>query len=76
MVCCTPQVCGGVPGTTSVPQQRSIHEHDLIQLPNGTFALFYAGNTRPGDQGFLATSDDLLTWTNYAGNPVRTVLFE
>ena len=65
-----PQVCGGVPGTTPVPKQRPIHEHDLLQLPNGTFALYYAGNTEAGDQGFLATSEDLVTWTNYPANPV------
>jgi hypothetical protein len=61
--------CGGLPGTP-VPKQRAIHEHDLAQLPNGTFVLFYAGNTLPGDQGFLATSDALIHWrTSYAANP-------
>ena len=45
-----PQVCGGTPGTTPVSRQRPIHEHDLLQLPNGTFAIYYAGNTQPGDQ--------------------------
>eukprot|EP01047_Picozoa_sp_COSAG01_P008738 COSAG01_NODE_348_length_18498_cov_181.563128_6_plen_99_part_00 len=53
-----------------MPKQRPIHEHDLIRLPNGTFALFYAGNTPAGDQGFLATSEDLISWENFLGNPV------
>lgn len=65
-----PMVCGGAPGTTAVPKQRPIHEHDLIRLPNGTYAVFYAGNTVAGDQGFLATSDDLISWRNFPGNPV------
>ena len=53
-----PMVCGGAPGPAACPveQQKPIHEHDLMQLPNGTYAIFYAGNTAEGDQGFLATS--------------------
>ena len=35
-----------------------------------TYAVYYAGNTEPGDQGFLATSEDLIHWTNYPDNPV------
>jgi len=46
-----------------------IHEHDLLQLTNGTFVVFYAGNTPHGDQGYMATSEDLIHWTSYAGNP-------
>ena len=60
-----PQVCGA-----ATSRARPIHEHDLLRLPNGTFVLFYAGNTAPGDQGFLATADDMRgPWRNYAGNP-------
>ena len=102
-----PLVCGGPIGSTPVSKQKPIHEHDLIMLPNGTYAVFCesppltststvvfnlccsyvaacsiaylnekwfgaadAGNTAPGDQGFVATSQDLIHWSNYAGNPV------
>ena len=58
-----PQVCN------SNGKARPIHEHDLIRLPNKTFIVFYAGNTEAGDAGFLASSDDLLHWTNYPANP-------
>lgn len=62
--------CGnGADPRVCIPTERPIHEHDLIRLSNGTFVVFYAGNTAAGDQGFLATSDDLISWTNYDGNP-------
>ena len=64
-----PAVCGGGTQADKTSAQRPIHEHDLLQLPNGTFVVFYAGNTAAGDQGFLATSADLVTWVNYQGNP-------
>jgi len=46
-----------------------IHEHDLIRLPNRTFLVFFAGYADGADKGWMATSDDLLTWTGYPGNP-------
>jgi hypothetical protein len=49
------------------------HEHDLIRLDNGTYLLFYTGFggfrktatiSHPSiDQGGIATSEDLKTWT-------------
>eukprot|EP01065_Artemidia_motanka_P006438 TRINITY_DN13168_c0_g1_i2.p1 TRINITY_DN13168_c0_g1~~TRINITY_DN13168_c0_g1_i2.p1 ORF type:complete len:500 (+),score=82.72 TRINITY_DN13168_c0_g1_i2:182-1681(+) len=53
----------------------AIHEHDFVRLDNGTYVIFYAAccGDCPGgmcDQGGLALSDDLKTWTKYAGNPV------
>ena len=60
-----PQVCG-----SATSKARPIHEHDLIHLANGTFLIFYAGNTAAGDQGFLASADEMTgPWRNYAGNP-------
>mmetsp|Transcript_93883 Transcript_93883/g.268830 ORF Transcript_93883/g.268830 Transcript_93883/m.268830 type:complete len:254 (-) Transcript_93883:88-849(-) len=50
----------------------AIHEHTLERLPNGTYVLLYTGfsSTTRGDQGGLATSEDLLTWTKHPSNPI------
>ena len=59
-----PDICAA-----SKTHHPAIHEHDLVQLENGTFVIFYAGNLPAGDQGYIATSEDLLTWHNFPGNP-------
>ena len=38
-----------------------------MQLANGTFLLFYAGFEAGADKGWMATSTDLLTWTDFPG---------
>ena len=65
-----PFVKHGAPVLPTSPGQDPIHEHTLNRLPNGTYALFYTGfDPSTGDRGFLATSEDLVTWSQYAGNP-------
>eukprot|EP00937_MAST-01D_sp_MAST-1D-sp2_P004683 g4683.t1 len=60
----------GAPVLPTSPGQDPIHEHTLNRLPNGSFALFYAGfSPATGDQGFLAVSEDLRSWRPFAGNP-------
>lgn len=60
----------GAPVLRTRPGEDPIHEHTLNRLPNGTYLLFYTGNNgSTGDQGFLATSADLVQWTRYGGNP-------
>lgn len=58
----SPKLCASV-------ANPPINEHDLIQLANGTFVVFYAGFADAADKGWMATSEDLLTWHDYPGNP-------
>ena len=54
----------------------TMHLHGAYQLPDGTYAVLYTGYNskiatgKPGDRGGLATSNDMIRWTKYAGNPV------
>lgn len=60
----------GAPVLPTIKGEDPIHEHTLNRLANGTYVLFYAAFDGHGDQGFLATSQDLVHWTRYPGNPV------
>ena len=65
-----PFVRHGAPVLPTSAGQDPIHEHTLNRLPNGSYALFYAGfDERTGDQGWLALSEDLVSWRKAAGGP-------
>lgn len=54
----------------------TMHLHGVQQLEDGTYAMLYTGynskiaSGKPGDRGGLATSNDMVHWTKYPGNPV------
>lgn len=44
-----------------------------VMLENGTFKMWYRGNSDAGSKIAYATSSDGINWTKHSGNPILTV---